>query len=128
MQKTIDNYDLKVTEMQKQIDLLIQSNNTRYAQNQHLNDKLNTLTDTHQNEMKTMKSDLKTLEDKLLYSFNEYWTEMIEKIDKLDTRVCLKTTKKITKKKNICLLFFRQQKLNKLKHMHLKQKKIHIEL
>lgn len=94
MQKTIDNYDLKVAEMQKQIDSLIQSNNVQYAQNDHLNYKLNVLTDAHQNEMKTMKSDLKTLEDKLLYSFNEYWTEMIEKIDKLDTRVCLKTKKK----------------------------------
>jgi hypothetical protein len=37
--------------------------------------------------MTTIKSDLKKLEEKLLYNFQEYWTEMVEKLDKLDTRV-----------------------------------------
>jgi hypothetical protein len=36
-----------------------------------------------------MKTDLRKLEEKLLYNFNEYWTEMVEKLDKLDTRVSL---------------------------------------
>lgn len=87
MQKTIDRYELKIIDMQKQMDTLMQTNDAQKEENERLNNELTDLTDIHQVEMSTMKNDLKKLEDKLIYSFNEYWTEMVEKLEKLDTRV-----------------------------------------
>lgn len=87
MQKAIDRYDLRMNEMQKQIDSLSQMNDTQHEQNERLNNEITDLTDLHQLEMSSIKTDLRKLEEKLLYNFNEYWTEMVEKLDKLDTRV-----------------------------------------
>jgi predicted nuclease with TOPRIM domain len=87
MQKTIDRYDTKMNEIQKQFDSLIQINDSQQEKNERLNNELTDLTDLHQIEMSSMKTDLRKLEEKLLYNFNEYWTEMVEKLDKLDTRV-----------------------------------------
>ncbi len=87
MQKTIDRYDTKTTEMQKQIDSLILINDSQHEQNERLNNEITDLTYLHQNEMSAMKTDLRKLEEKLLYNFNDYWAEMVEKLDKLDTRV-----------------------------------------
>jgi len=89
MQKTIDRYELKILDMQKQVDTLSQTNEVQKEENERLNNELTDLTDIHQVEMSSMKNDLKKLEDKLIYSFNEYWTEMVEKLEKLDTRVCI---------------------------------------
>lgn len=86
MQKTVDRYEQKIFDMQKQIDTLIQTNDVQKEENERLNNELTDLTDIHQVEMSSMKNDLKKLEDKLIYSFNEYWTEMVEKLEKLDTR------------------------------------------
>lgn len=86
MQKTIDRYELKIIDMQRQMDTLMQTNDAQKEENERLNNELTDLTDIHQVEMSTMKNDLKKLEDKLIYSFNEYWTEMVEKLEKLDTR------------------------------------------
>lgn len=74
-------------DMQKQIDSLISMNEDQHEQNEQLNIELTDLTDLHQNEISGMKNELKKLEDKLLYNFNDYWTEMVEKLDKLETRV-----------------------------------------
>jgi len=87
MQKAIDRYDTKLNEMQKQIDGLILINDSQHEQNERFNNEITDLTDLHQNEMSAIKTDLRKLEEKLLYNFNEYWTEMVEKLDKLDTRV-----------------------------------------
>jgi predicted nuclease with TOPRIM domain len=87
MQKTIERYDTKMNEMQKHIDSLIQINDSQYEKTERLNNEITDLTDLHQMEMSAMKTDLRKLEEKLLYNFNEYWTEMVEKLDKLDTRV-----------------------------------------
>jgi hypothetical protein len=87
MQKAVDRYDTKLNEMQKQIDGLILINDSQHEQNERLNNEITDLTDLHQNEMSAIKTDLRKLEEKLLYNFNEYWTEMVEKLDKLDTRV-----------------------------------------
>jgi hypothetical protein len=87
MHKIIDRYDTKMLDMQKQMDSLTAINESYHEQNKRLNDEINDLTYLHQNEMTTIKSDLKKLEEKLLYNFQEYWTEMVEKLDKLDTRV-----------------------------------------
>lgn len=88
MQKVLDRYETKVTEMQKQIDSLAAINESQHEQNERLNNEVTDLTDLHQIEMSAMKTDLKKLEEKLLYNFNEYWTEMVEKLDELETRVC----------------------------------------
>lgn len=89
MQKTIERYETKITEMQKQMDLIETSNDSQREKNESLNNELTDLTDLHQTEMSTMKGDLRKLEEKLLYNLNEYWTEMVEKLDKLETRVCI---------------------------------------
>ncbi|CAF0932548.1 unnamed protein product [Rotaria sordida] len=86
IQKIIDRYDTKMIEMQKQMDSLILINNSQNERNERLNNELTDLTDLHQNEMSTIKTDLRKLEEKLLYNLNEYWTEIIERLDKLDTR------------------------------------------
>ncbi|CAF2825598.1 unnamed protein product [Rotaria sp. Silwood2] len=86
MQKLVDRYEIKINEMQKQIDLLILSNDTQREQNERLNNELTDLMDLHQIEMSSIKTDLKSLEDRLLYKFNDYWNELLEKLDKLDTR------------------------------------------
>jgi hypothetical protein len=73
--------------MQKQIDSLVVTNDTQHEQNERLNNDLTDLTDLHQIEMSSLKTDLKNLEERLLYKFNDYWNELLEKLDKLDTRV-----------------------------------------
>jgi hypothetical protein len=89
MQKTIDRYETKMTEMQKQIESLTTINDTKREQYERLNIELTEFTYLHQNEMSAMKTDIKNLEERLVYNFNEDWTEMVEKLDKLDTRVSL---------------------------------------
>ncbi|CAF3719687.1 unnamed protein product [Rotaria sp. Silwood1] len=86
MQKIVDRYETKINEMQKQIELLIIANDTQREQNERLNNELTDLTDLHQMEMSSIKTDLKNLEERLLYKFNDYWNELLEKLDKLDTR------------------------------------------
>ena len=88
LQKTLDRYETKMTDMQKQIDSLSALNETQHEQNERLDNEITDLTDLHQVEMSAMKTDLKKLEEKLLYNFNDYWTEMVEKLDKIETRVC----------------------------------------
>jgi len=68
MQKTIDRYELKILDMQKQVDTLSQTNEVQKEENERLNNELTDLTDIHQVEMSSMKNDLKKLEDKLIYS------------------------------------------------------------
>jgi predicted nuclease with TOPRIM domain len=87
MQKMVDRCEIKLDEMQKEIDSLVLINDTQRKQNERLNNDLTDLTDLHQIEMSSMKTDLKNLEDRLLYKFNDYWNELLEKLDKLDTRV-----------------------------------------
>jgi predicted nuclease with TOPRIM domain len=87
MQKTVDRYDTKMNDMQKQIDSLIEINDSQHEQNERLNNEITDLIDLHQVEMSSIKTDLRKLEEKLLYNLNEYWTEMVEKLDKLETRV-----------------------------------------
>jgi hypothetical protein len=87
MQKIIDRYELKIIEMQKQLESLVLTNDTQHEDNERLNNELTDLIDLHQIEMSSMKTDLKNLEDRLLYKFNDYWNELLEKLDKLDTRV-----------------------------------------
>ena len=87
MQKTIDRYETKVTNMQKQIDVLILTHDSQNERNEQFNNALSDFTDLHQIEMSTMKNDLRKLEEKLLYNLNEYWAEIVERLDKLDTRV-----------------------------------------
>ena len=89
MQKIIDRYELRIGEIQTQFDSLIVSSTNERDQCLRLNDELANLTELHQNEMLLMKTDLKNLEDRLLYKFNDYWNELLEKLDKLDTRVGL---------------------------------------
>ncbi len=87
MQKIIDRYELKFNDMQKHLEILILNNETERELNERLNNELTDLTDLHRMEMAAMKNDLKNLEDRLLYKFNDYWNELLEKLDKLDTRV-----------------------------------------
>lgn len=87
MHKTLERYDVKTSSMQRQIDLLIIANETQREQNERLTNELTDLTDLHQIEMSAIKTDLKNLEDRLFYKFNDYWSELLEKVDKLDTRV-----------------------------------------
>lgn len=87
MQKIVDRYESKINEMQKQLDTFVLINETQYEQNERLNNELTDLIVLHQTEMSSMKTDLKNLEDRLLYKFNDYWNELLEKLDKLDTRV-----------------------------------------
>jgi chromosome segregation ATPase len=87
MQKLIDRYESRITEMQKHIDSLALTNDTQHEQNERLNNELTDLTDLHQIEMSSLKTDLKNLEERLIYKFNDYWNELLEKLDKLDTRV-----------------------------------------
>jgi hypothetical protein len=87
MQKIVDRYESKINEMQKQLDNFVLINETQYEQNERLNNELTDLIVLHQTEMSSMKTDLKNLEDRLLYKFNDYWNELLEKLDKLDTRV-----------------------------------------
>ncbi|CAF4993458.1 unnamed protein product, partial [Rotaria socialis] len=84
--KVIERYDTRVNDMQKQIDSLVSINDSQNQQNERLNNELTDLTDLHQLEMSTLKTDLRKLEEKLLYNLNEYWAEIIERLDKLDTR------------------------------------------
>ena len=91
MQKTVDRYENRMAELQKQIDSLIDLNENQRQQNEHLSNEITDLTTLHQHEMPTVKNDLKKLEEKLLYNFNEYWSEMVEKLDKLETRVSVET-------------------------------------
>ncbi|CAF5081841.1 unnamed protein product, partial [Rotaria sp. Silwood1] len=84
--EVIDRYDAKMGEMQKQMDSLILINNSQNERNERLNNELTDLTDLHQNEISTIKIDSRKLEEKLLYNLNEYWTEIIERLDKIDTR------------------------------------------
>jgi hypothetical protein len=86
MQKIVDRYESKINEMQKQLDTFVLINETQYEQNERLNNELTDLIVLHQTEMSSMKTDLKNLEDRLLYKFNDYWNELLEKLDKLDTR------------------------------------------
>ena len=119
MQKIIDRYESKISDMQKQIDSLVSTSNDQHEQNERLNDELTDLTDLHQMEMSSIKTDLKNLEDRLLYKFNDYWNELLEKLDKLDTRVSLTYSgmKNLFLKKFVdnsiilyCLLFPERQK------------------
>jgi predicted nuclease with TOPRIM domain len=87
MQKIIDRYELKINEMQKQLESLDINNEAQRKENKRLNDELNDLIELYQTEMPSMKTDLKNLEDRLVYKFNDYWNELLEKLDKLDTRV-----------------------------------------
>ena len=87
MQKIIERYETKFNDMQKQIDSLTLSIDSQREQNDRLNIELTDLTDLHQIEMSSVKTDLKNLEERLLYKFNDYWNELLEKLDKLDTRV-----------------------------------------
>ncbi|CAF1532058.1 unnamed protein product [Adineta ricciae] len=86
MQKALERYETKFNDMQKQIDSLTLSIDTQRDQNDRLNIELTDLTDLHQIEMSSVKTDLKNLEERLLYKFNDYWNELLEKLDKLDTR------------------------------------------
>lgn len=115
MQKTIDRYENRFNEMQKQIENLTTNFDAEQNSSRRLNNELTDLTDLHQMEMSTMKSDLKKLEDKLLYNFKEYWTEMVEKLEKLDTRVKLKQKKRRKTNVHEIFLFFRRPKSNKPK-------------
>ena len=87
MQKTVDRYEKRMIELQKQIDSLVDLNEGQREQNERLSTEITDLTTLHQHEMPAVKNDLKKLEEKLLYNFNEYWSEMVEKLDKLETRV-----------------------------------------
>ncbi|CAF1004977.1 unnamed protein product [Adineta steineri] len=86
MQKSFERYETKINDMQKQIDSLNAINDTQREQNERLNTELTDLIDLHQVEMSSMKTDLKNLEERLAYKFNDYWNEVLEKLDKLDTR------------------------------------------
>lgn len=88
MQKIIDRYDLRYNDMQKQIELLQSANENQRAMNDRLNNEITDLIDLHQIEMSSIKTDLKTLENRLAYKFTDYWSEVLEKLEKLDTRVC----------------------------------------
>ena len=87
MHKLLERYDMKTNTLQRQIDLLIAANEMQREQNERLTNELTDLTDLHQIEMSAIKTDLKNLEDRLRYKFNDYWSELLEKVDKLDTRV-----------------------------------------
>ena len=87
MQKLIDRYETKMNEMQKQLDLLSVINENQREQNERFNTELTDLIDLHQIEMSSMKTDIKNLEERLVYKFNDYWNEFLERLDKLDTRV-----------------------------------------
>jgi len=87
MQKLIDRYETKMNEMQKQLDLLSVINENQREQNERFNTELTDLIDLHQIEMSSMKTDIKNLEERLVYKFNDYWNEVLERLDKLDTRV-----------------------------------------
>jgi len=87
MQKLIDRYETKMNEMQKQLDLLSVINENQREQNERFNTELTDLIDIDQIEMSSMKTDIKNLEERLVYKFNDYWNEFLERLDKLDTRV-----------------------------------------
>ena len=87
MQKIIDRFETKVGDMQRQIEALTLTHDAQREHNERLNNELTDLTDLHQLEIVSVRTDLKKLEDKLVYNFNDYWNEMVEKLDKLDTRV-----------------------------------------
>ena len=89
MQKIIDRYELRISDFQTQFDSLLVSNANERDQCLQLNNELANLTDLHQSDMSSVKTDLKNLEDRLLYNFNEDWHELLDKLDKLDTRVGL---------------------------------------
>lgn len=87
MQKIIDRYELKINDMQRQLDSLISINENQREHNERLNTELTDLIDLHQIEVSSIKTDLKNLEQRLVYKFNDYWNELLEKLDKLETRV-----------------------------------------
>jgi predicted nuclease with TOPRIM domain len=87
MQKAIDRCESRTNEMQRKIDALISTQEIQRERSERLNNELTDLTDLHQTEISTIKTDLKNLEDRLLYKLNDYWSELLEKLDKLDTRV-----------------------------------------
>ncbi|CAF5046083.1 unnamed protein product, partial [Rotaria magnacalcarata] len=86
MHKVIERYDTRVNDMQKQMDSLVSISDSQNQRSERLNNEITDLTDLHQLEMSSLKTDLRKLEEKLLYNLNEYWAEIIERLDKLDTR------------------------------------------
>ena len=98
MQKIIDRYESKIHEMQRELDSLISINESQRENNERLNTELTDLIDLHQIEVSSIKTDLKNLEQRLIYKFNDYWNELLEKLDKLDTRVS-----SLDNQENICL-------------------------
>ncbi|CAF1228531.1 unnamed protein product, partial [Didymodactylos carnosus] len=86
VQKAIERLENKVNDMQKQIDQLTNLNDSQREQINRLNGEVNDLTDLHQVEIRTIRTDSRHLEEKLVYKFNEYWNEMLDRLDKLDTR------------------------------------------
>jgi predicted nucleic acid-binding Zn-ribbon protein len=124
MQKIIERYEIKINEMQKHLDLLTLTTDTQRDQNERLNNDLTDLTDLHQVEMSSMRTDLRKLEEKLLYNVNEYWNEMVEKLEKLDTRV----RSHCSSRTNARSFSSRQPKSNRHKHIRSKPKRIRIVL
>lgn len=88
MQKILDRYDVRCNDMQKQIETLQTAHENQRTLNERLNNELTDLIDLHQIEVSSIKTDLKNLEERLTYKFNDYWNEVLEKLEKLDTRVC----------------------------------------
>lgn len=86
-QKFSERNETKINEMQKQIDKLQNENELLRSQNERLNADLTDFTDLYQVEVPSVKSDLKNLEERLLYKVNDYCNELLEKLEKLDTRV-----------------------------------------
>ena len=125
MQKTVDRYESRMNEMQKQIESLTANFDVEQNLIRRLNTELTDLTDLHQLEMSTTKGELKKLEDKLLYNFKEYWTEMVDKLEKLDTRVS-RTLRQAGGFSASSLRFSRRPKSNKLKRIHWRPRKIRI--
>lgn len=101
MQKLIDRYESKINEMQKQLDSLLIINENQREHNERLNIELADLIELHQREVSSMKTELKNLEQRLDYKFNDYWNELLEKLDKLDTRVSLPQNKQLPMKFSI---------------------------
>ncbi|CAF0880186.1 unnamed protein product [Didymodactylos carnosus] len=86
MYKTMEKLENKANEMQKQVDQLTNVTDIQREQIDRLNGEINDLTDLHQVEIRTIRTDSKNLEDRLIYKFNDYWNEMLDRLDKLDTR------------------------------------------
>lgn len=89
MQKIIDRYDFRCSEMQKQIETLQTAQEDQRTVNERLNNDLADHIEFHQIQILSVKTDLKNLEERLVYKFNDYWNEVLDKLEKLDTRVGL---------------------------------------